>query len=86
MQGFKYKVGGWNKTLVKQFISIFDYCPETDFVKYFLSLAKNVSIKLKRGLDQTPAAHVGIVTHLGDEGFLDSVNLLQLCHHSTYFG
>ena len=86
MQGFKYKVGGWNKTLVKQFISIFYRCRKTEFVKYILSLAKNVSIKLKRGLDQTPAAHVGIVTHLGDEGFLDSVNLLQVCHHSTYFG
>ena len=86
MQGFKYKVGGWNTNLVKHFISIFDFCLKTDFVKYILSLAKNVSIKLKRGLDQTPAAHVGIVTHLGDEGFLDSVNLLQDRHPSTYFG
>ena len=86
MQGFKFKTGGQNKTLVKHFISVFDYCPNTVFVKYILSLAKNVSIKLKRGLDQTPAAHVGIVTHLGDEGFLDSVNLLQDRNPSTYFG
>ena len=86
LQSFKYKVGGWNKTLVKQFISIFYRCRKTEFVKYILSLAKSVSIKLKRGLDQTPAAHVGIVTHLGDEGFLDSVNLLQDRHPSTNFG
>ena len=36
---FQIQSGG-KTTLVKQFISIFDYCPETDFVKHILSLAK----------------------------------------------